>query len=167
MTNGVLLVVTKTDFANTDELLPVDGLLEHIQTNFSSTNNLVVVDNGSAAANYYRGQLHAITRAKGSKPAIINQDTFTAFGTASQLVSLSLGFNDTSAVVIASPTQAGIIQSSLGLFGLASDFTENTAYYFSASPQQDNTRPDAYVLTAVYDIKRPIQDAVIFKERYF
>jgi hypothetical protein len=56
-------------------------------------------------------------------------------------------------VVIASPTQAGIIQSSLGLSRLASDFTENKAYYFSASPHQDNTRPDAYVLTAVYDSK--------------
>jgi hypothetical protein len=153
MTNGVLFLVTKAFFKNTDELLPVDGLLEQLQTDFSSTNNLVVVDNGSAAANYYRGQLHAITRAKGSPLETISQDTFTAFGTASQLVSLSLGFNDTSAVVIASPKQAETIQSSLGLSRLAYGFAENKAYYFSASPQQDNTKPDAYVLTALYDSK--------------
>jgi hypothetical protein len=153
MTNGVLFLVTKAVFKNTDELLSVDGLLEQLQTDFSSTNNLVVVDNGSAAANYYRGQLHAITRAKGSPLETISQDTFTAFNAVAATVRYSLRFNDTSAVVIASPTQAGIIQSSLGLFGLASDFTENTAYYFSASPQQDNTKPDAYVLTALYDSK--------------
>jgi hypothetical protein len=58
-------------------------------------------------------------------------------------------------VVIASPTQAETIQSSLGLSRLAYGFAENKAYYFSASPHQDNTRPDAYVLTAVYDIKGP------------
>ena len=153
MTNGVLLVVTKAGFANTDELLPVDGLLEQLQTDFRSTNNLVVVDNGSAAANYYRGQQQSITAAEGSKLEVINQDTFTAFSAVAGTVRHSLQFNDTSVVVIASPTQAGIIQSSLGLSRLASDFTENKAYYFSASPHQDNTRPDAYVLTAVYDSK--------------
>jgi hypothetical protein len=153
MTNGVLLIVTKADFKKTDELLPVDGLLEQLQTNFSSTEKLVVVDNSSAAANYYLGQLHAIAGAKGSKSEIINQDTFTAFSDVSTAVRYSLRFNDRSAVVIASPKQAETIQSSLGLFGLASEFTENTAYYFSASPQQDNTKPDAYVLTALYDSK--------------
>jgi hypothetical protein len=153
MTNGVLLVVTKAGFANTDELLPVDGLLEHLQTDFSSTKNLVVVDNGSAAANYYRGQQQAITAAEGSKLETISQDTFTAFNAVAATVRHSLQFNDTSAVVIASPKQAETIQSSLGLSRLACDFTENKAYYFSASPHQDNTKPDAYVLTAVYDSK--------------
>jgi hypothetical protein len=153
MTNGVLFLVTKAVFKNTDELLSVDGLLEQLQTDFSSTNNLVVVDNGSAAANYYRGQLHAITRAKGSKPAIINQDTFTAFNSVASTVRYSLQFNDTSAVVIASPKQAETVQSSLGLSRLPYGFAENKAYYFSASPHQDNTKPDAYVLTALYDSK--------------
>ncbi len=153
MTNGVLLVVTKTDFANTDELLPVDGLLEHLRTDFATTTNLVVFDNGSAAANYYRGQQQAITRAERSQLEVINQDTFTAFNSVAATVRHSLQFNDTSAVVIASPKQAETIQSSLGLSRLAYDFTENKAYYFSASPHQDNTRPDAYVLTAVYDSK--------------